>query len=216
MAVTKVAMLKNLALSLAALALLQVSASADTGIFNSFVVIDTGSGANFYDLGSTTALPDFASLNGSVFDPSVPGHFTFTLTGGELQTFKNGNSNGNGFNNIGTPTLFFAITSGGPAGSFSVPFNSEFGGSPSFGSNPGDQKWQVLGQNVNLLQGLAPGNYTATIHISAPTGNGNLNNTLDTGNFSVSFTVVPEPSSLALLAGPGLLAAWFFARRRRA
>jgi hypothetical protein len=193
-------MLKKIALSLAAAALLHTSASAGSGIFNSFVVLDLGSGATFYDLGSTTANPDFSSLNGSVFDLNNPGAFTFTLTGGELQTFKNNNG---GFNDVGTPTLFYAITSGGVSSDFGVPFNSNL-------PTPGDQKWQTVSQNVNLLQRLAPGSYTATIHISAPTGNdGNFSggNTLDTGNFSVNFTVVPEPSSFALLAGPGLLGA---------
>ncbi len=202
-------MFKKIALSLVAVALLQTSASAGTGIFESFIVIDTGSGSTFYDLTSNTGNPDYSSLNGSVFNLTVPGAFTFTLTGGELQTFKN---NGGGFNDVGTPTLFYAITAGGVSSSFGVPFNSNL-------PNAGDQKWQTLLQNVNLLQGLAPGNYTATVHISAPTGNdGNFSggNTIDTGNFSINFSVVPEPSSLALLAGPGLLAAWFFARRRRA
>ena len=151
-------------------------------------------------------MPDFATLNGSVFDPSVPSHFTFTLTGGELQTFKNNNG---GPNDVGTPTLFYAITSGGASGNFQVPFNSNL-------QNSGDQKWQTLTQNVNLLAGLALGNYTATIRLTAPTGNdGNFSggNTLDTGNFTVNFTVVPEPSILVLLAGPALLAAWYFARR---
>ena len=30
-----------------------------------------------------------------------------------------------------------------------------------------------------------------------------------------NLSIVPEPSSLALLAGPALLGAWFFVRRRR-
>ena len=157
-------MLKNIALSLVAVALLQVSASAGTGIFGSFVVLDLGAGQQFYDLGSATPNPDYSSLNGSVFDPAVPGSFTFTLLGGELNTFKN---NSGGSNDVGTPTLLYSITSGGTSGNFSVPFSAGF---PSFGNNPGDQKWQTLSQNVNLLQGLAPGNYTANIRLTAPTG----------------------------------------------
>ncbi len=34
-------------------------------------------------------------------------------------------------------------------------------------------------------------------------------------NYTATFTVVPEPSSLALLGGSSILGAWFFARRRR-
>ncbi len=38
----------------------------------------------------------------------------------------------------------------------------------------------------------------------------------ETNAFFNSPTVVPEPSSLSLLAGPAILGAWFFVRRRRA
>ena len=208
-------MIKKLALSLAVAAAFAVNASADTGIFGSFAVIDTGSGNTFYDLTSTTTNPDFASLNGAVFGPGD----VFRLVGGELNTFKNNNTTGNGFNDVGQPSLLYSVVTGGTSGNFGLGFNSEFGGNPSFGNNPGDQKWQTLGQNVNLLANLAPGDYTLNIRITAPTGNnGDFSGgaILDTGAFAANFTVVPEPSSLSLLAGPAILGAWFFVRRRRA
>ena len=205
-------MIKKLALSLAAVAAIAVTASADTGIFGSYVVINTGSGDTFYDLGSTTTNPDFSSLNGSVFGPGTQ----FQLDGGELNTFKNNNTTGNGFNDIGTPSLLYSVVPSGVEGNFQLGFNSEF---PNFGNNTGDQKWQTLGQNINLLSNLAPGDYTLNIRITAPTGfNSDFSGgaILDTGTFSTNFTVVPEPSTLSLLAGPAILGAWFFVRRRRA
>ena len=48
---------------------------------------------------------------------------------------------------------------------------------------------------------------------TAPTGTGFSNSTFSQAN---SFTVVPEPSTLSLLAGPAILGAWFYVRRRRA
>ena len=49
---------------------------------------------------------------------------------------------------------------------------------------------------------------------STPTNTG-FDNTGFTG-FNTYVTAVPEPSSLSLLAGPAILGAWFFVRRRRA
>ena len=46
-----------------------------------------------------------------------------------------------------------------------------------------------------------------------PTG---VTDTNDSTAYFNSPTVVPEPSSLSLLAGPAILGAWFFVRRRRA
>ena len=205
-------MIKKLAFSLALVAALSASASADTGIFGSYVVINTGSGDTFYDLTSSTSNPDFSTLNGSVFGPGT----LFQLDGGELNTFKNNGTTGNGFNDIGTPSLLYSVIPGGVDSNFQLGFDSQF---PDFGNNTGDQKWQTLGQNINLLANLAPGNYTLNVRITAPTGtNGDFSGgaLLDTGTFSANFTVVPEPSSLSLLAGPAILGAWFFVRRRRA
>jgi hypothetical protein len=191
---------------------------ANTGIFGSFVVLDLGNGSSFYDLGSATDLPNFSSLNGATFGDGGT-NSAFRLTGGELNTFKNTQTGGNGFNDVGTPSFLYSVTPGGADSNFAVPFNSEFGGNPSFGSTAGDQKWQTLGQNVNLLSDLAPGDYTVSFRITAPTGNNGTfsgGEILDTGSFNASITVVPEPSSVALLAGPAILGAWFYVRRRRA
>ena len=204
-------MIKKLALSLV-VAAVAATASADTGIFANYVVLDLGSGSTFYDLGpQDTQLPNFSSLNGTVFGPGD----SFRLTGGETNTFKNNNTSGNGFNDIGTPSFLYSVVPNGVSGSFPLAFDSQTT-SPT-GSI--DQKWQTLGQNVNLLAGLAPGDYTVNFRVTAPTGNnGNFSggNILDSGAFSASVTVVPEPSSLSLLAGPAILGAWFFVRRRRA
>ena len=56
-----------------------------------------------------------------------------------------------------------------------------------------------------------------TIRLRA--GNENTGNTWQYDNINVTdvspFAAVPEPSSLSLLAGPAILGAWFYVRRRR-
>ncbi len=190
-------------------------AVADTGIFGSFVVLTlsnaNGGAQTFYDLGSATANPDYSTLNGSVFGIGD----TFTLNGGELQTFKNNNNTGNGFNDVGVPTLLYTVSGGGVTGNFQLPFNDQF---PNFGNNSGDQKWQSTSQNFNLLTGLAPGSYTLTIRITAPTGtSGDFSggNVLDTGGFVANFNVVPEPSTNVLIAALSGVGCLFLLRRRR-
>jgi hypothetical protein len=73
---------------------------------------------------------------------------------------------------------------------------------------------------LNLLTGLSNGNYTFEVYFQGTTnGLGGAANPifLNNGgaNYKATFTVVPEPSILALLAGAALLGACFFRRRRR-
>ena len=67
------------------------SALASSGIFKSFVVVDTGSGNVFYDMQPTTANIDWNGLNLGAFNAggSTNGSNTLTLNGGELNTFQN-------------------------------------------------------------------------------------------------------------------------------
>ena len=56
------------------------------------------------------------------------------------------------------------------------------------------------------------------VYVSANTNEGDrfLNNSNNPTNYTATFSVVPEPSALALIAGPAVLGAFFFFRRRRA
>jgi hypothetical protein len=204
-------MIKKLALALVCSAVfIAASAQATTGIFGGYIVLDiNGAGDTFYRLenpGDTTN-PAFNGTNLGTFDPDVNSLF---FSGGEALTFKN-----SGGDVTGAAIYYRIFETGNPTGSFNsanLPFAANIGGT----AGNEDQRWQSFAPNDNLLFGLAPGNYTLQTYVDATTNEGTrfLNN--GGANYSASFTVVPEPSSLSLLAGPAILGAWFFVRRRRA
>jgi autotransporter-associated beta strand protein len=140
--------------------LLAVSAPlalASSGIFNSFVVVDKGTGNVFYDLASSTGNPDWQGQNlGSFFaGGSSDGGAVLTLNGGELQTFQNSGDD------IQHAYVNYRLTGASGFTEFEIFFNSEW---PSFGNNPGDKKWQTTGQNIKVLNGLAPGTYNFDVY----------------------------------------------------
>lgn len=188
------------------LVLLASSAFAATGVFGGYIVLSLNGGAStFYKLENPNdnITPPFSNVNFGIFNPSLGQ--TFVLTGGEADTFKNGASNVTG------AFLNYRIyPTGSPSGTFTglnLPFNADLGG--------GDQKWQATGGNTSLLTGLPNGNYTLEVYVNSNTNEGDqyLNN--GGFNYSATFSVVPEPSSFALLAAPALFGAWFVVRRRR-
>lgn len=156
-------------LSLFALGLLlSLSVSADWGIFQSYIVLDTGAGNEFF-AGSINSdgAQSFLNRNLGNFDPATD---TFVLNGGELKTFKNGSSN------VCGGSLFYRVVStSGTPGAFSsvaLPFNADLGG--------GDQRWQATAANVDLLAGLADGTYLLEVFWEAE---GNLTNPGGCGEF---------------------------------
>ena len=200
-------MIKKLALSLA-LAAVAATASADVGVFGGYIVLDiNGTNDQFYKLQNPNdnVNPTFQGTNLGTFDPNVNSLF---FSGGELNTTE---SNGG---DVTAASIHYRVyTTGSPTGSFTS-FNLPYAG--SWGSTTGDDKWQSLAPNDNLLTNLAPGSYTLETFISATSNEGALFLSNGGSNYQANFTVVPEPSSLSLLAGPAILGAWFFVRRRRA
>ena len=211
-------------LAVSALGLVTSPAFAGFGTFGSGVVLDINGTITLYEislagdsrlapLGSSpvinsTSQPAFAngSKNLGTFD-TVYGTPTFNLAGGDLLTYKNSGDN------VDAAYVSFQID-GGAITNMSLAFNED-----NVATTSGDQRWYSqtggdIGHEVNLLTGLADGSHTLTFWFSAhsDTAGSSAYDSNGGANYSATFSVVPEPSSVALIALGGL----FLARRRRA
>jgi hypothetical protein len=155
---------------------------------------------------------DYASVNGVVYEGNFnlsPAYkmaggvslgtvSSLVLNGGEAKTFKNGDDDVVGAN------MWYRVwqTSSGPSGGFS---GLSFGWVQDYGG--GNQQWNNFSANVDLLNGLVAGNYTLDFYFQSysqygpyrPTENNN------NGDYLFTFTVVPEPITLALPLFGGLV-----------
>lgn len=201
--------MKSLLTSLS-LMLFASAASAATGVFGSYLQINTGSTA-VYELQDYAApnLTDFSGLDLGDFTTGS----TLQISNASLLTFKNGGGNVTG------ATLFYRVYSGSPSTFTSAVLNfgadapnTDLGGS-SFGGS-GDQEWRGLaGGNINLLSGITSnGTYSVEVYLQAFTNEGDRFSNNGGSNFIATFDVVPEPSK-ALFGMLGLFG--LFLRRRR-
>ena len=176
-----------------ALSLTPFQSQAAWDIYQSYVIVDSGEG-NEYLAGGINA------ASSSSFHGTDLGDFTSSdaliLNGGELLTYKNGNSNVCGGN-----LQYRVYLSGDAAGSFSavnLGYNSELGG--------GDQKWDETGAAIDLLNGLSPGDYFLEVYWDAsgsdndPGGCGDARYDSDSGNnFTASFSILIDGSANTLI-----------------
>ena len=170
----------------------QVTAPAAlTGIFESYAILNkNGTGNTFYDAGASTGNADFQGANLGTFNSSVN---SLILNGGEVKTYKNGGGD------VFGAYLAYRIWSGSPAGSFTETqlfYNGELGG--------GDQDWKATGANIKLLQGLNNGNYTLEVYFRSPGNQGDVYDSRGGSNYQATFSVVPEPITMALPIFGGL------------
>ncbi|MEM0999552.1 MAG: IPTL-CTERM sorting domain-containing protein [Bacteroidota bacterium] len=151
-----------------------------TGIFQSYIVLDINNSGNQFLAGGINAdnAPTFSGQNFGTVTSLV-------LNGGELKTFKNG-----GGDVFGGEINYRVYPQGSPSGTFTainLPFNANL-------TNPGDQRWQEALAGVNLLAGLTPSTtYELEVFWRSPT---NLGDRFDS-NFGNNFTATFTTSSAA-------------------
>lgn len=179
------------------------TANAGTGIFGSYIGIDSGSGNEWYGANQ----PGSSTVSG--FDGSDLGDFTvgdsLLLSGAELLTWKSDGGNVTG------ASVYYAIYSlGASAGSFdgaginwttNSPFNDAAGNNFSSG---GDQKWANIDSTPNLLAGIPAGDYNVAMYFTASTSEGTQYDSNGGNNYVATISVasassVPEPTACMLL-----------------
>ena len=190
------------------------SLNAASGAFGAYVgvTVDGGSETIYEGLQLSTNLSDIGGADlGTV---NVGGNISFTTA--EVLTYKNGGSNVNG-----AQLNYRIYDAGSPTGSFTTT-GINFGANASFTSlagdsftSGGDQRWTGLTDgSINIASGLDAGDYSVEVYWTATTdGDGSHFINSDGSNFAADFTVVPEPSTYALIAG--MLGLAFVALKRR-
>jgi hypothetical protein len=182
------------------------TADAETGIFGSYIGIDSGSGNVWYGADQ----PGPSTLWG--FDGADLGDFTvgdsMHISGAELLTWKNSGGDVTGTSvNYGIYALGASASSwGGTTISWSnnSPFNDAAG---NYFSDGGNQKWANIDSTPDVLSGIPAGNYNFAIYFTASTNEGTKYDSNGGNNYVASFSVasassVPEPAAcLILIAG---------------
>lgn len=133
---------------------------AGSGIFQGFVVLNSKNTRDiFYDLNPNTQTGN-TDFNGVSFGDFKTNE-TFTLRGGEINTYKNGRTD------VLNGRLRYRVYPAGPPPAnarfnfINLPYNMELNGTP------GDQKWQETNANINLLAGLTPGSYVVEVYMES-------------------------------------------------
>ncbi len=189
------------------------TAHAASGIFGSYIGI-TAEGSSEAIYGEQQPGPNFVlGFNSADLGDLNLGE-TLTISSAEVLTFKNGISDV-----FGAELNYRVYENGGSAGAFNTvainfgsnaPF-TDFAGN-SF-SNGGDQSWSNIASTPEVASALTAGDYVLEIFWKATTSDGDQFVNNGGSNYLASFTVVPEPSSYALIAG--MLGVCIVALRRR-
>ena len=180
---------------LAAILCFSASSFSQSGIFESYAILDINGGGNtYYDMQATTANPDFQGASLGTFNSSN----SLVVKGGQNKTFKCAPcdiTNGNFYYRVW-------LTSAGPSGSFTN-ISESFLANLGTGCGGNDQSWEGTSGATNILTGLTPGNYTLEVYSAADyQGCGTGTNFSNNGgaNYRATFTFC-GPTSGPLPAG---------------
>ena len=181
---------------LAAGVLFSFQAEAASGIFQTYIVIDTdGPGPNSNSFLAGGINSDLApTYDGTAFGTVA----ALVLNGGEVKTYKNSGSDVYG------AEIFYSVEAVGTGHSsytaINLPFDSNIGGAPF----EEDQKWQEAAAGIDLVSGLAPGDYELQVFWKATSSDGDHYDSNFSANFTGTFTVA-APAAVPTLGQWGLI-----------
>jgi len=189
--------MKKIIAAIMALVLVTGITYAESGIFGAGIVLNNKGTTTLYELvltgdsrhapaGYSPVLNTFGWGNPTSPSPNlgtfVQGTDTLNFKGGELLTWKNGESDVSGAN------IYYQIDNGSFSPAYALTFNED-----SLGGKAGDQRWYNEEFTADLLAGLSGGRHTITLYIDVATTDGTLYENNGGANFSATFTVVPAP-----------------------
>ena len=159
-------------------ALLVNPAFGATGINESYIILNLGSGNIFYDLSAITANPDFSGANLGTFN-ATGANSSILFKGGEVKTFKNGGSD------VFGAGVDYRVRLGAGSGAFTVNalnFGAEIGG--------GNQQWIKTDYSTQLISnGMSAGVYSLDAYAKASTSDGDRFANNSGSNYTATFTI---------------------------
>lgn len=182
--------MKRLLILILTLYSIQIQAQADgtnVGIFQTYVFY-TVDGSPQTDAGSENP-----EGHPTTFDGTALGTISsLELTGAEVKSYKNA---GNGGDVTGATFHYNIFPASGSLGAF-TPLNLPFGANldACCGGNPGDQSWIENTASIDLLSGLAPGDYVLQVYWEASTNEaGCCFDSNPPNDFQATFTIAAPP-----------------------
>ena len=153
------------------------------GFNNTFAILSANGGANtYYDLNAATANADFDGTNLGSFNPASN---SLTLKGAEHNVYKCGGCD------LTSARLYYRIyLTSGSGGAFTA-LNTPYASGGANGCGGEDQQWALTTGNVNVLSGLAPGNYNLEVYSDATVtcSGGTVYAANNSANYKATFTV---------------------------
>ncbi|PID82034.1 MAG: hypothetical protein CSB16_03380, partial [Clostridiales bacterium] len=134
--------------------------------------------------GASTANADFQNSNLGSFLKGT----SLILKGGQIKTFKKSQGDVMG------GSMYYRVYKEGATASNFIEINLPFGANLS----GGNQKWEKIDLNTNLLMGLSVGNYVIEVYFKARTSEGDKRHGNNKTNYKATFRVIGLPASLKL------------------
>ncbi|CAN5157264.1 hypothetical protein BH09BAC2_BH09BAC2_24140 [soil metagenome] len=173
-------------------AVTEKTTAQSAGFNTSYAVFSANGGGDiYYCMFSNTTCGGNPGLDGAFLGSFTAGTSTLIFKGAEHNVYKCG-----GANITATNINYRIYLTGNAPGSFIPVSIGYLLGNPN-GCGGEDQQWKDITKNINVLQGLAAGNYTIEIYSDAPSTVGTQYLSNLSTNYKATFTVTaPLPVTL--------------------